>query len=480
MREHGATVTLVRGIAETLPFPDETFDRVLCDSALDHLADPERGIREMARVTTPGGRIVLTFVNYGSLGVRASRVVYRLGRRLGVLPLETSDTKLFWDSPVPHEHTFECTFDNVRAMCASYLHLERARGIAIGSGFPGWGRLLARRPGLHPWLDRLQRIAWTRPGLADFVVSVWRPKPRADWPDDELRVRRSNPVYRLQAVREAAYWDAKDPAQLFAPPSTRVSEATNRALTGRPDRDWLDDLVARGPFRSAAMLGCDAGAHARRWLEAGASETLDVYDLSPGVLAGARRGLGELAARTRFHRADLNFPELPEAAYDVILSANTLHFLVNLEHLFAAVTRALRPGGLFAFWTYVGEARMRFAPERLARVNALLATVPARYRVVERVEVPRPSERLAETAGSRADEILPLARARFDVVHESLWGRLFPLGLVVDMDAVARDDPSLFDRLMAAEADACADPAMRPCVAWAVYRVRGGARDHAA
>src|SRR5262245_9639209 len=101
MTLHGTAVTLIRGIAETLPFPDHVFDRVLCDSALDHLADPERGIREMARVSTPDGRVVLTFVNYGGITVRASRLVYRIGRALALLPPETKNQKLFWDSPVP-------------------------------------------------------------------------------------------------------------------------------------------------------------------------------------------------------------------------------------------------------------------------------------------------------------------------------------------------------------------------------------------
>src|SRR5438552_17097068 len=39
--EYRARVALIRGIAETLPFHDATFDRVLCDSALDQRADRE-------------------------------------------------------------------------------------------------------------------------------------------------------------------------------------------------------------------------------------------------------------------------------------------------------------------------------------------------------------------------------------------------------------------------------------------------------
>ena len=68
-REHRtrleATVTLVRGIAETLPFADATFDRVLCDSAVDHLTYPDAGVREMARVLKPDGRRGVLSIDLG-------------------------------------------------------------------------------------------------------------------------------------------------------------------------------------------------------------------------------------------------------------------------------------------------------------------------------------------------------------------------------------------------------------------------------
>jgi demethylmenaquinone methyltransferase/2-methoxy-6-polyprenyl-1,4-benzoquinol methylase len=52
-----------RGDALRLPFPDRTFDAVTIAFGLRNLADPELGLREMARVLKPGGRaVVLEFV----------------------------------------------------------------------------------------------------------------------------------------------------------------------------------------------------------------------------------------------------------------------------------------------------------------------------------------------------------------------------------------------------------------------------------
>ena len=47
------------GDAEELPFEAGTFDLVTCRAAFDHLADPEKCLRDMRRVLKPGGRIVL-------------------------------------------------------------------------------------------------------------------------------------------------------------------------------------------------------------------------------------------------------------------------------------------------------------------------------------------------------------------------------------------------------------------------------------
>lgn len=49
--------------AETLPFPDGTFDLVTCSWVLEHLPEPERALREVARVLTPGGSFVFLTPN---------------------------------------------------------------------------------------------------------------------------------------------------------------------------------------------------------------------------------------------------------------------------------------------------------------------------------------------------------------------------------------------------------------------------------
>jgi len=48
-------VDVRRGVAEALPFPDATFDAALAQLVVHFMADAVAGLREMARVTRPGG-----------------------------------------------------------------------------------------------------------------------------------------------------------------------------------------------------------------------------------------------------------------------------------------------------------------------------------------------------------------------------------------------------------------------------------------
>lgn len=63
----GLPVEFVQGDAHSLDFPDACFDRVRTERMLVHLADPETAVREMVRVIKPGGKIVASDIDGGTL-----------------------------------------------------------------------------------------------------------------------------------------------------------------------------------------------------------------------------------------------------------------------------------------------------------------------------------------------------------------------------------------------------------------------------
>jgi SAM-dependent methyltransferase len=58
--ETGSAGGLVNGDARRLPFPDDSFDRVIASEVLEHIWDDGGAIAELVRVLRPGGRMAVT------------------------------------------------------------------------------------------------------------------------------------------------------------------------------------------------------------------------------------------------------------------------------------------------------------------------------------------------------------------------------------------------------------------------------------
>lgn len=67
-------IDFVAGDALALPFPDDTFDAVTISYGLRNVEDTEAALREMLRVTKPGGRVVIA--EFSTPTNRAFRHVY--------------------------------------------------------------------------------------------------------------------------------------------------------------------------------------------------------------------------------------------------------------------------------------------------------------------------------------------------------------------------------------------------------------------
>jgi len=50
----------IRGAVEDLPVADASYDVVLCIQVFEHCDDPARAVSELARVTAPGGRVLVS------------------------------------------------------------------------------------------------------------------------------------------------------------------------------------------------------------------------------------------------------------------------------------------------------------------------------------------------------------------------------------------------------------------------------------
>ncbi|MER7272933.1 methyltransferase domain-containing protein [Dactylosporangium sp. NPDC000244] len=68
-RDEGTSVRYTQGDVTALDFPDRWFDAVRCERVLQHLAEPDVAVAELARVTRAGGRVCLVDTDWESVAV---------------------------------------------------------------------------------------------------------------------------------------------------------------------------------------------------------------------------------------------------------------------------------------------------------------------------------------------------------------------------------------------------------------------------
>lgn len=106
----GVSITFTAGDLNALPLGDNTVDRARTDRVFQHLAKPAEALKELMRVTRPGGWVVCADVDWGALVIdhpmqeltdriaafyrdrigngRAGRSLYRLFRQAGFEEVE--------------------------------------------------------------------------------------------------------------------------------------------------------------------------------------------------------------------------------------------------------------------------------------------------------------------------------------------------------------------------------------------------------
>ncbi|MDX6407547.1 MAG: demethylmenaquinone methyltransferase / 2-methoxy-6-polyprenyl,4-benzoquinol methylase [Gaiellaceae bacterium] len=142
-RRLSATVELVEGTADRLPFPDASFDALTFTYLLRYVPDPAATLRELARVVRPGGAIAgLEFaVPHG-----VWRPFWELYVRVG-LPLAGRAISPGWaevgDFLGPSIRSFYARWPEARLhelWQAAGIEAATSRRLSLGGGIVTWGR----------------------------------------------------------------------------------------------------------------------------------------------------------------------------------------------------------------------------------------------------------------------------------------------------------------------------------------------------
>jgi len=93
-RHAGASVQLIEGQAEALPFADASFDALTVTYLLRYVDDPRATVRELARVVRPGGRVAS--LEFGVPPWLPARLAWRLYTAVGLPLLGRAVSREWW------------------------------------------------------------------------------------------------------------------------------------------------------------------------------------------------------------------------------------------------------------------------------------------------------------------------------------------------------------------------------------------------
>jgi len=117
-------------------------------------------------------------------------------------------------------------------------------------------------------------------------------------------------------------------------------------LDGAPEWPAIRNLLPDPTSKRVADLGCGFGWASRWFREHGAASVLG-FDLSRNMIERARADTQDAAIDYRI--ADLETLDLPAAAFDLVYSALTFHYVQDFARLIRMIHAALTPGGDLVF-----------------------------------------------------------------------------------------------------------------------------------
>jgi len=112
--------------------------------------------------------------------------------------------------------------------------------------------------------------------------------------------------------------------------------------------EWrqLQSLIPPLRGKTVLDLGCGYGWHSQYAAARGARSVLGI-DLSERMIHEAKSR--NAAENITYRVCDLEKYEYPKEAYDFVISNLALHYIANLDPIFAKVFQTLKPDGIFLF-----------------------------------------------------------------------------------------------------------------------------------
>ena len=166
-------------------------------------------------------------------------------------------------------------------------------------------------------------------------------------------------VYDAMAARESEVWGKILPALERSEARAADATASDSLRVARHPASLI--VIAREKglrFERGLTLGCGAGRLERSLPEHGICQSFHGIDISEKAVVDAQETAKRDGLSLTYEIGDLNFIELPEKAFDLVVAQTSLHHVLFLEHIAEQVWGTLKDQG-YTFGSTISMAKPR-------------------------------------------------------------------------------------------------------------------------
>jgi SAM-dependent methyltransferase len=269
-------------------------------------------------------------------------------------------------------------------------------------------------------------------------------------------------VYDAMAAHEREVWGKILPNVERSEAAIEDAKASWTLRIARYQKFLLKIAKDKGlKFEHGLSLGCGAGRLERLLVNRGVCRSFHGIDVSEKAVATAREIAKAENVPLTYEVADLNFLELPEKRFDLVVAQTSLHHVLFLERVAEQVWRSLKGEGYLWIHDFIGETQGQYDPKRLSIINQILAILPEKFRrnkingqLTSEIKRPEPGHLASPFESIRSAEIIPVFQRWFTVEEKTEFDAF--LRLVVPHGTRAaylenEDTKALFEVLMLLE-----------------------------
>ena len=178
---------------------------------------------------------------------------------------------------------------------------------------------------------------------------------------DTFVVKQNDNLYQKALKREIGIWRKAKQYDFISETFHEVGfKYNNKNYYLKTNIDWIIFFSMFAPFKKGLILG-------------GNNTNFEEYLINKQIISEVENIDIIFKNHTSSHINkfnDLNFVELPENKYDIIIGKSILHHIINLEHLLIQVNKSLTENGLFIVFEYVGENKQQWDQKKIDIINS--------------------------------------------------------------------------------------------------------------